>query len=176
MAYTDKKKTDTSQRQIDNRINEIDKNILSLNAERKNLIHKRSDLFISSDIQCELKYEFTESEILFLRDCIFYIELNNHKEILVKCNVSEETPDDIWIRHIPEKYKKDFFMLWQRAYTEQLEYEKDIKFAIENKNNSDKEFYKQCYRVLAKVAHPDLSGGNTEAMQCLNKLKGMWGV
>lgn len=39
-----------------------------------------------------------------------------------------------------------------------------------------KDFYKQCYRTLAKSVHPDNSDGNMEAMQYLNQLKVMWGI
>ena len=38
-----------------------------------------------------------------------------------------------------------------------------------------KDFYKQCYKILAKSVHPD-EGGSIEAMQCLNQLKIMWKI
>jgi len=54
-------------------------------------------------------------------------------------------------------------------------FEKEYKEALINDNNKCKNFYKQCYKTLAKSVHLD-EGGNEEAMQCLNQLKVMWGV
>ena len=53
----------------------------------------------------------------------------------------------------------------------QEDYEK-----IEKQFCTNKDFYKKCYRLLAKSIHPDNSDGNIEAMQCLNQLKVMWGI
>ena len=90
-------------------------------------------------------------------------------------------------RHIPEKYKNDFIMLWKKAHKEDVEwnhkkteerskkFEKEYKDALINDINKCKDFYKQCYKTLAKSVHPD-EGGNIEAMQCLNQLKVMWGI
>ncbi len=176
--------------EFDNRMNEIDKEISSLRTERESLMRRRSSLFESLDIPCELKYEFVEKEYDYWtsRDCRFYIEVNNHKQIFAKCSVyCDEHPDSVWIRKIPEKYKNDFIMLWKKAHREEVEYsneqmekrnrafEKEYKEALMNDNNKFKDFYKQCYRTLAKNVHPD-EGGSAEAMQCLNQLKVMWGI
>lgn len=176
--------------EFDNRMNEIDKEISSLRTERETLMRRRSSLFESLDIECELKYEFVECEYEYMevRHCIFYIEVSGKKQILLECGVySDETPSSTWIRHIPEKYKNDFIMLWKKAHKEDVEwnhkkteerskkFEKEYKDALINDINKCKDFYKQCYKTLAKSVHPD-EGGNIEAMQCLNQLKVMWGI
>ena len=78
-------------------------------------------------------------------------------------------------------------MLWKKAYKEDAEYtrkeseKKNEEFkrkhreAVINDINKCNDFYKQCYRILAKCIHPD-TGGSVEAMQCLNQLKVMWGI
>ena len=98
-----------------------------------------------------------------------------------------DKPDDIWIRQIPEKYKNDFIMLWEKAHKEQLKwnneqdekrnkaFEKKYRDALMNDIGKTKDFYKQCYKILAKSVHPD-EGGSIEAMQCLNQLKIMWKI
>lgn len=176
--------------EFDNRMNEIDKEISSLKTERETLMRRRSCLFEALDIPCELKYEFVECEYKYLqvRHCKFYIEVSGMKQILLECSVyGEEMPSSTWIRHIPEKYKNDFIMLWKKAHKEGVEwnnkqtekmnkaFEKEYKDALMNDISKTKDFYKQCYKTLAKSVHPD-EGGNIEAMQCLNQLKVMWGI
>lgn len=176
--------------EFDNRMNEIDREISSLRTERESLMRRRSMMFESLDIPCELKYEFVECEYEYLevRNCRFYIEVSGKKQILLECGVySDETPSSTWIRHIPEKYKNDFIMLWKKAHKEDVEwnhkkteecskkFEKEYKEALVSDSNKFKDFYKQCYKTLAKSVHPD-EGGNVEAMQCLNQLKVMWGI
>ena len=180
--------------EFDNRMNEIDKEISSLTTERESLMRRRRSLFESLDIPCELKYEFFISDDNYwglgysMRDCRFYIEVNEHKQIFVECSVScHDKPDDIWIRQIPEKYKNDFIMLWEKAHKEQLKwnneqdekrnkaFEKKYRDALMNDIGKTKDFYKQCYKILAKSVHPD-EGGSIEAMQCLNQLKIMWKI
>lgn len=168
--------------EFDNRMNEIDKEISSLRNERETLMCRRSSLFESLDITCELKYEFVESKygIWSSRSCRFYIEVNGNKQIFVECGVyCDEVPNGVWIRKIPEKYKNDFIMLWQKAHKEEVKYSneqmKKHSKAIASDNDQFKDFYKQCYKTLAKSVHPD-EGGNVEAMQCLNQLKVMWGI
>ena len=175
----------TPQQQIeklDNRMNEIDKEISSLRTERESLMRRRSGLFEALDIPCELKYEFLEREYQYLniRKCRFYIEIDGHKEIFIKCSVLSDEPDNWMLNKIPDKYKNDFIMLWKKARKEEIEYSEELDREFERKLVSDdnkcKDFYKQCYRVLAKIVHPDNADGNVEAMQCLNQLKTMWGV
>lgn len=176
--------------EFDNRMNEIDKEISSLRNERETLMRRRSSLFEALDIPCELKYEFVECEYEYLevRHCRFYIEISGKKQVLLECGVyGDETPSSTWIRHVPEKYKNDFIMLWKKAHKEDVEwnhkkteerskkFEKEYKDALMNDINKCKDFYKQCYKTLAKSVHPD-EGGNVEAMQCLNQLKVMWGI
>lgn len=176
--------------EFDNRMNEIDREISSLKSERETLMRRRSSLFELLDIPCELKYEFVECEYEYLevRHCRFYIEVSGKKQILLECGVySDETPSSTWIRHIPEKYKNDFIMLWKKAHKEDVEwnhkkteehskkFEEEYKAALMNDINKCKDFYKQCYKTLAKSVHPD-EGGNVEAMQYLNQLKVMWGI
>lgn len=176
--------------EFDKRMNEIDREISSLRTERESLMRRRSSLFESLDIPCELKYGFVESGYKYLevRHCIFYIEVSGHKEVFIKCNVyCDDHPDNWAVNRIPEKYKNDFIMLWKKAHKEDVEwnhrqteerskkFEKEYKDALMNDIDKCKDFYKQCYKILAKSVHPD-EGGNVEAMQCLNQLKVMWGI
>lgn len=175
---------------LDNRMNDIDKEISKLHVEHEALMRRRSSLFEALDIECELKYEFVEDEnfpTLLSRKCIFFIELDGHREIFVKCYVNiDETPDSIWIRNIPEKYKNDFIMLWKKAHFEEVE-EYNRRSAEQNKkfteysteiigDDIDKDFYKKCFRILAKNFHPDNTEGSIEDMKSLNELKTMWGI
>lgn len=172
--------------EFDNRMNEIDKEISSLRTERETLMHRRSSLFESLDIPCELKYDFVENEdsIWMGRNCRFYIEIDGHKQIFVECTVCcDDYPNAIWIRKVPEKYKNDFIMLWKKAHKEEARWNseqvekrnKDFENALMSNNEKYKDFYKQCYKTLAKSVHPD-EGGDTEAMKCLNQLKVMWEI
>lgn len=175
--------------EFDNRMNEIDKEISSLRIERESLMRRRTSLFESLDIPCELKYEFIESvSPIDSRDCRFYIEIDGHKQIFVECSVLLESPSVFYIDKVPEKYKNDFLMLYKKAYFEEKEhfnrtftewYEKNNKnkeTKLTNDSGKDKEFYKKCFRILAKNFHPDNEDGNMEDMQCLNQLKVMWGI
>lgn len=175
--------------EFDNRMNEIDREISSLRTERESLMRRRSSLFESLDIPCELKYEFVEKDKIGLsRDCVFYVELNGHKQIFTTVSVySDESPLDSWsfiMSKIPEKYKNDFIMLWKKAHYEEVaefnrrldEWNKKHKETESTINVENKEFYKKCFRILAKNFHPDNEDGNMEDMQCLNQLKGMWGI
>ena len=180
--------------EADNRMNEIDRKIADLKNERENLMRKRSMMFETLDIECELKYEFFISDDNYLelgviiRECRFYIETDGSKQIFVECGVyPSECPDIFYVNKIPERYKNDFLMLWKKAYKEDAEYtrkeseKKNEEFkrkhreAVINDINKCNDFYKQCYRILAKCIHPD-TGGSVEAMQCLNQLKVMWGI
>ena len=176
--------------EFDNRMNEIDKEISSLRTERETLMRRRSSLFESLDIPCELKYEFFIEDDNFMglgylfRNCRFYIEVSGKKQILLECGVySNESPDRIWLMQIPEKYKNDFIMLWRKVHKEDVEwnreqmkkYDEDCEKRRINNTDKYKGFYKQCYKTLAKSVHPD-EGGDTEAMKCLNQLKIMWEI
>lgn len=176
--------------EFDNRMNEIDRQISSLRTEREALIRKRSMMFEALDIECELKYEFVEKEKIGLsRNCVFYVEIDGHKQIFVTASVySDESPLDSWsyiMSRVPERYKNDFIMLWKKAHYEEVEEvtrrldeldkrqkEAESKIAV---NEDETDFYKKCYKTLAKSVHPD-EGGNIEAMQCLNQLKVIWGI
>ena len=180
--------------EADNRMNEIDRKIADLKNERENLMRKRSMMFEALDIECELKYEFFISDDNYLelgviiRECRFYIETDGSKQIFVECGVyPSECPDIFYVNKIPERYKNDFLMLWKKAYKEDAEYtrkeseKKNEEFkrkhreAVINDISKCSDFYKQCYRTLAKCIHPD-TGGSVETMQCLNQLKVMWGI
>ena len=177
-----KKSDDVSIEDIDNRIDKINKKITSLMTEKETLISKRRSLFEKYDIPCELKYEFIEEEAeLYSRECRFYTEIDGYKEIFVECSVYfDESPSKVWQMKIPEKYKNDFLMLWEKAHKEDVEYNnqksQESFERIEKQSCIKKDFYKKCYRLLAKSIHPDNSDGNIEAMQCLNQLKVMWGI
>ena len=170
--------------EFDNRMNEIDKEISSLKTERESLMRRRGSLFEALDIPCELKYEFVEKDRIGLsRDCIFYVEIDGHKQVFVTTSVySDESPLDSWsfiMSKVPERYKNDFIMLWKKAHYEEVEeFNRRLNEWDRKQKSSEedgKDFYKQCYKTLAKSVHPD-EGGNIEAMQCLNQLKVMWGI
>ena len=170
--------------EFDNRMNEIDKEISSLRTERETLMRRRRSLFESLDIPCELKYEFVEKDRIGLsRNCIFYVEIDGHKQVFVTTSVySDESPLDSWsfiMSRVPERYKNDFIMLWKKAHFEEVEeFNRRLDELNKRQKTSEedgKDFYKQCYKTLAKSVHPD-EGGNIEAMQCLNQLKVMWGI
>lgn len=177
--------------EFDNRMNEIDREISSLRIERESLMRRRSSLFESLNIPCELKYEFVERDGIGIgRDCVFYIELNDYKQILVSVSVySDESPLDSWsfiMREIPEKYKNDFIMLWKKAHYEEVaefnrrlnEWNKKHKEAAAQItiNEDNKDFYKKCFRILAKSFQPDNEKGSREDMQNLNQLKVLWDI
>ncbi len=177
--------------EADNRMNEIDREISSLRTERESLMRKRSMIFESLDIECELKYEFVEKEKIGLsRDCVFYLEIHGHRQIFVTASVySDESPLDLWsfiMSKVPERYKNDFIMLWKKAHFEEVEEftrrldeldkrqkEAELKVTI---SGDRKDFYKRYFCILAKNFHPDNGDGNMEDMQCLNQLKVMWGI
>lgn len=177
-----KQSNDVSLEDIDNCIDKLNKKISSLMTEKEALIIKRRSIFEKSDIPCELKYEFLKEDAeLYSRECRFYIEIDGHKEIFVECSVYfDESPSKVWLMKIPEKYKNDFLMLWEKAHREDIEYyskklQEDYE-KIEKQSCIKKDFYKKCYRLLAKSIHPDNSDGDIEAMQCLNQLKTIWGI
>lgn len=168
--------------QIDNRMNEIDREISSLHTEKQALIRKRTILFEGLDISCELKYEFTTEDI-FSRECSFYIEVDGHKQVFVTCGVyNDEEPFSSYTSKVPDKYKNDFKMLYRKAHFEEVEYcrrkfsEFGSRKSVSMGSKADKEFYKKCFHILAKKFHPDNGEGNSEDMQSLNQLKQTWGV
>lgn len=174
---------------FDNRMNEIDKEISTLRTERESLMRRRSSLFEAFDIKCDLQYEFIEKDSFGLsRTCRFFIELNGHKEIFVESSVyNDDTPWSLYINKVPEKYKNDFIMLWKKAHIEDIEdfYKRTATWGEKyekSKNAStlipdcNKDFYKKCFRILAKNFHPDNEDGNMEDMQFLNELKATWGI
>lgn len=113
-----KKETPTTPMQriekVDSRMNEIEREISSLQTEKQALIRKRTNLFEALDIECELKYEFTTGD-LFSRECNFYIEVDGHKQVFVTCGVySDEEPFSLYTSKVPDKYKNDFKMLYKK--------------------------------------------------------------
>ena len=66
---------------------------------------------------------------------------------------------------------------FNRISTEWYEkYGKNREVKLTNDSDKDKEFYKKCFRILAKSFHPDNKDGNMEDMKNLNELKTMWGI
>lgn len=199
-AVPKKEEHNTSEQRIietDRRMSEIDRKLADLKNERENLMRKRSMIFESLDIECELKYEFITNKDGF-RNCQFYIECNGHKNVYVTCCVLfDEAPNDIWIIEIPGKYKNDFIMLWKKAHKEDVLYREKVDAENEKKwqqkysdafkkifddssiNTVDDDkriYYKKFYRVLATVFHPDSPNGDAESMKYVNELKELWGV
>lgn len=200
-----KKEEVTPQQQIekvDNRMNEIDKEISSLKTEREALMRRRSSLFEVLDIECPVKFRFNvQNSHAFAWKCQIYIEYANKEHILFEGNCYyDENPADIYLKKIPEKYQSDFRMVWKQAHDEVVrlqeeeeEKEKeDLKKAMEAAkeqdelfkkmrnlipNEEDKIILKKFYHVLANTFHPDNEKtGDADMMQYVNNLKEMWGI
>lgn len=182
---------------LDKRINEIDKTIKSLQAEKNDIIKRRTSIFYALDVKCPVKYRWdkdnhTDSFPSFWK-CVIYIENEGQENIFYKDSIYEEYPSDYKMGKIPEKYKDDFRMVWKQAYEEVVKLqneinEKSMKAAREQdelmKNlldliptEEDKPILKKFYRVLANTYHPDnKETGNAEMMGYVNDLKQMWGI
>lgn len=189
---------------LDKRINDIDKTIESLQAEKEEIITKRSSIFEGLDIKCPMKYRWVENEnvIPVFWKCQIYIDNDGQEDILgnYETTYSNEFPDTfrkhrkyLDLEKIPEKYINDFRMVWKQAHDEQVKLQKeddlrsnkawdDYEKAINKLKNptytdEDKVILKQFYRVLANTYHPDnKKTGNAEMMKHLNDLKAVWGI
>lgn len=196
-AYKNVKSTDqkpiTVKQQIDRldkRINDIDKTIASLQAEKEEIIQKRSSIFYALDIKCPVKYRWIKCGFPYFWDCQIYIENEENENIFGEYSVYyDEFPSDYDMKKIPEKYKEDFRMIWKKAHDEIKSLQDEVdKKAIEHDNkmknvikliptDEDKVILKQFYRVLANIYHPDnKKTGNVEMMKHLNDLKAVWGI
>jgi len=196
-AYKNVKSTDqkpiTVKQQIDRldkRINDIDKTIASLQAEKEEIIQKRSSIFYALDIKCPVKYRWIKCGFPYFWDCQIYIENEENENIFGEYSVYyDEFPSDYDMKKIPEKYKEDFRMIWKKAHDEIKSLQDEVdKKAIEHDNkmknvikliptDEDKVILKQFYRVLANTYHPDnKKTGNAEMMKHLNDLKAVWGI
>lgn len=196
-AYKEVKSTDqkpiTPGQQIDRldkRINDIDKTIKSLQAEKEEIIQRRTSIFYALDIKCPVKYRWIKCGFPYFWDCQIYIENEENENIFGEYSVYyDEFPSDYDMKKIPEKYKDDFRMIWKKAHDEvktlQDEFdEKAIESNEKMKNamklipiDEDKVILKQFYRVLANTYHPDnKKTGNAEMMKHLNDLKAVWGI
>ena len=196
-AYKNVKSTDqkpiTVKQQIDRldkRINDIDKTIASLQAEKEEIIQKRSSIFYALDIKCPVKYRWIKCGFPYFWDCQIYIENEENENIFGEYSVYyDEFPSDYDMKKIPEKYKEDFRMIWKKAHDEIKSLQDEVdKKAIKHDNkmknvikliptDEDKVILKQFYRVLANIYHPDnKKTGNVEMMKHLNDLKAVWGI
>ena len=204
-AYKEVKSTDqkpiTVKQQIDkldNRVNEIDKTIESLQAEKEKIMQKRSSIFYTLDMQCPVKYRWIKGEhtntIPCFWDCQIYIENDGNENVFGDYSVHyNEFPSDYDMKKIPEKYKDDFRMIWKKAHDEIKALQDEVdKKSMENakkqdeilKNamkliptDEDRVILKKFYRVLANTYHPDNEKtGDDDMMQYVNKLKVMWGI
>lgn len=184
--------------ELDNRMNEIDREISSLSSEKETLIRRRRLLFESLDIPLTVKYRFDQrNRSPFAWECQFYIKFADKEEILYEGNCYfDERPADVYLSNVPEKYQKDFEMAWDMAHKEVVnennKYEAKVKEDNEKLNEalSDiQEFYnfakldkaeyyvRKFHKDLMKIYHPDnIKTGDNEAMQYLNQLKVMWGI
>lgn len=184
--------------EFDDRMNEIDREISSLKSEREILMRRRSSLFESLDIPFTVKYRFSQRKgNPYAWECQFYIEFSDKEEVLYEGNCYfDERPNDVYLKHIPQKYQNDFEMAWSMAHKEAVNENKkyDAKVKEENKKlnealNDIQEFYnftrldkaeyyvRKFHKDLMKIYHPDnIKTGNNEAMQYLNKLKEIWGI
>lgn len=184
--------------ELDKRIDDIDKTIESLQAEKEEIIQRRTSMFYALDIKCPVKYrwvkeDYTEHFPCFWK-CQIYIENEENENIFGEYSIYyDEFPSDYDIGNIPKKYKDDFRMIWKKAHDEieSLQDEVDKK-SMENakkqdeilKNamkliptDEDKVILKQFYHVLANIYHPDNEKtGNAEMMKHLNDLKAVWGI
>lgn len=193
-AYKEVKSTDqkpiTPGQQIDRldkRINDIDKTIESLQAEKEEIIQRRTSIFYALDIKCPVKYRWIKCGFPYFWDCQIYIENEN---IFGEYSVYyDEFPSDYDMKKIPEKYKEDFRMIWKKAHDEIKSLQDEVdKKAIDHDNkmknaikliptDEDKVILKQFYRVLANTYHPDNEKtGNAKMMKYLNDLKAVWGI
>lgn len=175
---------------LDKRINDIDKTIASLQAEKEEIIQKRSSIFYALDIKCPVKYRWIKCGFPYFWDCQIYIENEENENIFGEYSVYyDELPSDYDMKKIPEKYKEDFRMIWKKAHDEIKSLQDEVdKKAIEHDNkmkniikliptDEDKVILKQFYRVLANIYHPDnKKTGNVEMMKHLNDLKAVWGI
>lgn len=179
---------------LDKRINDIDKTIESLQAEKEEIITKRSSIFYALDIKCPVKYRWIKGEhtdiIPCFWDCQIYIENDGNENVFGDYSVHyNEFPSDYDMKKIPEKYKDDFRMIWKKAHDEIKALQDEVdKKAIDHDNkmknaikliatDEDKVILKQFYRVLANTYHPDNEKtGNAEMMKYLNDLKAVWGI
>lgn len=196
-AYKEVKSTDqkpiTPGQQIDRldkRINDIDKTIESLQAEKEKIIQRRTSIFYALDIKCPVKYRWIKCGFPYFWDCQIYIENEENENIFGEYSVYyDEFPSDYDMKKIPEKYKEDFRMIWKNAHDEIKSLQDEVdKKAIEHDNkmknvikliptDEDKVILKQFYRVLANTYHPDnKKTGNAEMMKHLNDLKAVWGI
>lgn len=183
---------------LDKRIDEIDKSIEALQTEKEEIIKKRASMFYELDIKCPVKYrwnkkEWTNSFPIFW-ECQIYIENEKSENVFGNYLVySDEFPEDLYIRKIPEKYKSDFRMVWKKAHDEvkALQDEAERK-SMENAKRQDeilqnviklipteenKIIFKKFYHVLASTYHPDnKKTGDAEMMKYLNDFKQAWGI
>ena len=175
---------------LDKRINDIDKTIESLQAEKEEIIQRRTSIFYALDIKCSVKYRWIKCGFPYFWDCQIYIENEKNENIFGEYSVYyDEFPSDYDMKKIPEKYKEDFRMIWKKAHDEikslqdevdkkTIDYDNKIKNAIKLiPTYEDKVILKQFYRVLANTYHPDNEKtGNAEMMKYLNDLKAVWGI
>jgi hypothetical protein len=204
-AYKEVKSTDqkpiTVKQQIDkldSRVNEINKTIETLQAEKEKIMQKRSSIFYMLDMQCPVKYRWIKGEhtdtIPCFWDCQIYIENDGNENVFGDYSVHyNEFPSDYDMKKIPEKYKDDFCMIWKKAHDEIKALQDEVdKKSMENakkqdeilKNamkliptDEDRVILKKFYRVLANTYHPDNEKtGDADMMQYVNKLKVMWGI
>lgn len=175
---------------LDKRINDIDKTIESLQAEKEEIIQRRTSIFYALDIKCPVKYRWIKCGFPYFWDCQIYIENEKNENIFGEYSVYyDEFPSDYDMKKIPEKYKEDFRMIWKKAHDEikslqdevdkkAIDYDNKMKNAIKLiPTDEDKVVLKQFYRVLANTYHPDnKKTGNAEMMKHLNDLKAVWGI
>lgn len=204
-AYKEVKSTDqkpiTPGKQIDRldkRINDIDKTIESLLAEKEEIIQRRTSIFYALDIKCPVKYRWDKKGYSNTFPCFWkcqiYIENEEYENIFGEYSVYyNEFPSDCDMEKIPETYRNDFRMIWKKAHDEIKALQDEVdKKSMENakkqdeilKNamkliptDEDKVILKQFYHVLANTYHPDnKKTGNAEMMKHLNDLKAVWGI
>ena len=187
---------------LDKRINDIDKKIASLQADKKNLVSQRISVFDTLDMKCPVKYRWLNKDkgtAYALWECQIYIEYNGCEDVFGNYNVfSDEFPNIYYRRRgrleceeIPEKYRNDFRMIWKQAHDEivklKAEYDKnfaeDMKKWGEHMNRViqpipiDKDVLKKFYRVLAKAYHPDNNNNSDDEMaRYVTVLKTQWGL
>lgn len=121
---------------LDKRINDIDKTIESLQAEKEEIIKKRSSIFEGLDIKCLMKYRWVENEkvspVFWI--CQIYIDNDGQEDVIgnYETTYSNEFPDTFYksrkyfdFEKIPEKYINDFRMVWKQAHDEQVKLQKE---------------------------------------------------
>lgn len=178
--------------EMDARISAIEKEEQRFQQEKQDILKRRKFIFESLEIKCPVKYRWENERSVYNGfNVIFYIDYEGKENIIYEGFITNEKPDDVYVRSILDKYKADFLMMWGKAYQEHINAEvkekDDWNKACEGfakglndslKNSFDipmiNEIITTGFRTLAKKYHPDNNNGDKlceEKMKQLNEAK-----